>query len=311
MTPGTVERARGRWREILPRLGVDGRFLVNRHGPCPLCGGRDRYRFDDRDGSGSYSCNQCGAGTGIILLRKLHNWDHATACREVDAIIGRDPPPRSRSPETKTSPGRAPRRDDASRRRAAVERLIADARSPHIVADYLASRGIVAMSSILRGHPSCPYFAGDRLVGHFPAVIAPITAPDGELESAQRIYIGELEPRRKMMPVVRTVKGAAARLWPAAKVMGIAEGIETAMAASVLFRIPVWAALSAAGLEAFEPPPDTATLHIFADNDTNHVGPAAAYTLAKRLASQLTVQVHIPTIAGADYNDVLNAQGRP
>jgi hypothetical protein len=30
----TVERARGRWREILPRFGVETRFLQNRHGPC-------------------------------------------------------------------------------------------------------------------------------------------------------------------------------------------------------------------------------------------------------------------------------------
>ena len=51
----TMTRARGRWREILPRFGIAGRFLQNRHGPCPLCGGKDRYRFDDRDGSGSVS----------------------------------------------------------------------------------------------------------------------------------------------------------------------------------------------------------------------------------------------------------------
>jgi putative DNA primase/helicase len=62
----TIERARNRWREILPRLGVDTQFLTNRHGPCPLCGGKDRFRFDDRDGSGSYICGQCGAGVGVI-----------------------------------------------------------------------------------------------------------------------------------------------------------------------------------------------------------------------------------------------------
>jgi putative DNA primase/helicase len=56
----TVERARGRWREILPIFGIETRYLHNRHGPCPLCGGKDRFRFDDRDGSGSYYCNQCG-----------------------------------------------------------------------------------------------------------------------------------------------------------------------------------------------------------------------------------------------------------
>src|SRR3954451_23172289 len=88
MTGKTVDRAVHRWREILPQLGIDTRFLKNVHGPCPLCGGKDRYRFDDKEGSGSYYCNQCGAGVGIILIRKFRGWDHATACAEVDKIIG-------------------------------------------------------------------------------------------------------------------------------------------------------------------------------------------------------------------------------
>ena len=79
----TVERARGRWREILPLLGIETRFLQNKHGPCPLCGGKDRFRFDDRDGSGSYYCNQCGPGAGLLLIRKLRGWNHRTACDEV------------------------------------------------------------------------------------------------------------------------------------------------------------------------------------------------------------------------------------
>src|SRR5690348_13963485 len=57
----TVDRARGRWREILPCLGVETRYLTNKHGPCPLCGGKDRFRFDDKNGDGTYYCNQCGA----------------------------------------------------------------------------------------------------------------------------------------------------------------------------------------------------------------------------------------------------------
>src|SRR5271166_4393116 len=88
MSGSTIERACGRWREILPALGVGPKFLINKHGPCPICGGKDRFRFDDKDGTGSYYCNQCGAGVGLILLRKLRGWDHATACREVDKVIG-------------------------------------------------------------------------------------------------------------------------------------------------------------------------------------------------------------------------------
>ena len=67
----TITRARGRWKEILPQFGIDPKFLTNRHGPCPLCRGKDRFRFDDKDGSGSYFCNQCGPGSGVILIRKL------------------------------------------------------------------------------------------------------------------------------------------------------------------------------------------------------------------------------------------------
>ena len=116
MMTGTIERARGRWREILPQLGIDTRFLVNKHGPCPLCGGRDRFRFDDRDGTGSYYCNQCGAGVGVILVRKLHGWDHETACDEIDKIIGveREPTKPAASPEDndRRAPSRSHQADD-------------------------------------------------------------------------------------------------------------------------------------------------------------------------------------------------------
>src|SRR5262249_45683357 len=137
----TIERARGRWREILPQLGIDPKFLTNRHGPCPLCGGRDRFRFDDRDGSGSYYCNQCAPGNGITLVCKLKDWDFATACREIDRIIGAD---------TRSVP--VPKLDDAENRRSAIELVLNDATDASIAANYLDSRGLKARSSVLRGH---------------------------------------------------------------------------------------------------------------------------------------------------------------
>ncbi len=69
--PGTIEAAQGRWLEILAALGIDENYLRNRHGPCPICGGKDRFRWDNKWDNGEYYCQQCGPGNGMLLLRKL------------------------------------------------------------------------------------------------------------------------------------------------------------------------------------------------------------------------------------------------
>jgi putative DNA primase/helicase len=57
------DRAKGRWRNILPSLGIPSKALTNRHGPYPMCGGKDRFRFDDKGGRGTWFCSQCGGAT--------------------------------------------------------------------------------------------------------------------------------------------------------------------------------------------------------------------------------------------------------
>src|SRR5437762_715330 len=297
----TIDRARNRWREILPQLGIETRFLTNKHGPCPLCGGKDRYRFDDKDGSGSYYCNRCGPGVGVILLRKRHEWDFRTACDEIDRIIGTEAAP----------PAPTPQKPD-QRRAEAIRRAIAQAVDAAVVVHaYLDRRGITARSPILQGHARCPYFDHDkRFVGNFPAVVAPILGPDGTLQSAHRIYDAEVEPRKKSLPPVTTIAGGAVRLFEPDEELGVAEGIETALAAHELFKVPAWAALTANGIKTFQPPRGLLRLHVFSDNDANYVGQVAAYELAHRLnRSGLTVEVHGPPIADTDWLDVLNAGG--
>jgi putative DNA primase/helicase len=299
----TVERARGRWREILPQLGIDTRFLRNKHGPCPLCGGRDRFRFDDLDGSGSYYCNGCGAGIGIILIRKLRGWDYKTACDEIDRIIGDN---NTRPPSVKT-----PR--NTIGKAAAIRRLLAEARHPDVAAAYLRRRGLAVTSPVLQGHWRCPYFDEDgKLVGTFPAVVAPVIGWENSLQSALRIYTAEhLDPRKKMMPPVDGIKGAAIRLFEPTDELGIAEGVETALAANQLFGIPTWSVICENGIKTFQPPSHVTDLHIFADNDLSYVGQEAAYSLARKLARNgFPVEVHVPPDGDSDWLDVLNGAAK-
>jgi len=307
---GTIERARGRWPEILAQMGVEGRFLTKKKGPCPMCGGRDRFRFDDKN-EGWFYCNACGPGPGQMLLRKLHGWDHAAVCAEIDKIIGNEPP----------SPRPTPFRRSGNAKAAAIDRLLSGPNDQAVVDDYLAARGITIASAVLVGRRACEYFDDDGvMVGTFPAVLAPILAPDGTLVSVQRIWrkadVGKVD-KKPMPPIAEgALTGAAVRLVElgAGDRLAVAEGVMTALAAHELFGQPCWALLSANNMRTFTPPANVRELVIYGDCDRKFAGQAAAYELARRLSTKpepIDCTVCVPDELGTDWNDVLNYSRRP
>ena len=98
------DRAQGRWSGILPVLGIGKSFLTGKHGPCPLCGGTDRWRWDNLEGRGTWICSKCGAGDGISLVMQRNGWDFREAARQIETVLGsalEDPPRRERSDRDK------------------------------------------------------------------------------------------------------------------------------------------------------------------------------------------------------------------
>ena len=102
---------------------------------------------------------------------------------------------------------------------------------------------------------------------------------DKPLTAEQTDLPAPMEQPRKMLG---DTQGGAVRLFPIAPILGIAEGIETALSVTALFGVPCWAALSAGNLAAFQVPVGVERLIVFAD--TGEAGEKAARQLGREIA---------------------------
>jgi putative DNA primase/helicase len=291
----TTDAARGKWKQILVQFGIDANALTGRHGPCPCNGdGKDRFRFSDKNGSGSYFC-ACSNGEkdGFGLLACKTGQTFRELAKEVDAIIGNA--------------------HDAKPREATyAERLRAVAK-PATRSKYLESRGLEVPPGLLFAQ-SVEYRDDAGTVTHkLPAILAPITR-NGEFQTFHVTYLAngakaDVSTPRKVLPG-GAIAGGGVELYPAAEEMGVGEGIETCIAAKMLFDCPTHAALNATMLAKWQPPAVAKVVWIFADKDRNYAGEAGAYQLAHRLAMQgIEARIVMPEMYG-DFNDVLIAKQR-
>jgi putative DNA primase/helicase len=323
--------ARVSWPAVLEQLGIPRAALRNKHGPCPACGGRDRFRFDhEKRGRGSYICSQCGAGDGFKLLERVYGWDFSEARRRVIEVAGLAvstshwiPPPRREAPLD------APAMPDMRVYRLRKGRCRLQDCDQAV--DYLAGRGLWPLPDgcTLAAHVSAEYFHGPQRIGRYSALMADVVDIEGELVTAHLTYLcggKKLEladpestcadqrflPARKILSKMDGRTGCAVRVMPAGDELGIAEGIETALSAAVIEGLPVWAALNTSLLAKFEPPPQTQRLVIYADNDAP--GLMAACRLMERLQPRIrdgmAVEFRPPPAPAKDWNDTLISRSR-
>jgi putative DNA primase/helicase len=229
--------------------------------------------------------------------------DYKTIAEKIEGLLGEAPVERVQREQS-----------DAAKRAALNELWLASkpVRAGDPVDLWMRGRGIA-----ITDYPVClrtcmqARYSGPPVSVH-PAMLAKVTDATGRPATIHRTFLttnGAKAPVEKvrMFCAGKVPPGGAVRLGPPNPVMGVAEGIETALAAAKLFGMPTWAALSDSGVEKFESPAGTERLAIFGDNDKNGAGQRAAFALAARLAARMNIEVKIPEAPGADWNDVLQS----
>lgn len=299
----TIDFIRGREWDILSYYGHER--TDNRHIDCPICGGKKKFRLNEHQGVPMFICT-CGAGDTFKLLMETTGKDFKTLADEIDRTFGN------------FEADKAPVKKDTSRRDRAIQ-LFRDS-NPIRGTDaetYLQSRGIFETPTGGVKFGSVYDYSEKRTI---PAIIAIASTEFGEPRQLHVTYIEDgkkaaINTQRKMhslspktMRDRESSEPIAVKLFQSGTVLGIAEGIESALSAKQLFRVPTWAAMNATYLRRFRAPTGVETLYLFADNDRNLTGLAAAMDCARgNLLSSNDVKkavVRWPEKMN-DFNDVL------
>jgi putative DNA primase/helicase len=251
-----------------------------------MCDGSDRFRFDDKEGRGTWFCNQCGHGDGFDLVQQFTGRDFRDVAAEIDKMRPNAPAPSAEPFKPKV---------DVETRRRHLNGIWATATAQELVPEYLHNRMITRLENLtdIRGHPDLRFRDQKLGTATFPAIVTLIRGPDGSPVSVHRTYLLPDGTRlKKIMPPTEPIRGGAIRLSTIVnKTLVVAEGIESALAGRELYtQLPgapkttgVWAAISANGMRTLDIPVDITTLVICADADKTFTGQSAAYDLAHRV----------------------------
>ncbi len=206
-----------------------------RHGPCPKCGGKDRFRLDDLDGRGTWICSQCGNGDGLDLVKLVTGYSVRKAAQEVAQMLN---VPDVQELPVKPARQKAPKRDMGL----TVAALMKESHTGESA--YLTGKGFAGYPASLTG--SVQHISGKD----FPAgsLLLPLTTNTGAVTGAQLIApTGE----KSILPG-STMKGAFVSLSPLPSEppvqVVITEGYATALTVSQLTAGCVVAAISAGNL---------------------------------------------------------------
>lgn len=270
--------------------------------PCPVDGGTDGFRlFKD--------ANYTGGGVkqswrvfpeGIDILMWVNNWSFVKVYDELEAWLGNKPI--TTGPVYLHKP--KPVNETSLRQwlnRIWKESLPLDDLMSYPARAYFKYRWVYSAASSasdLRFHPSLNYKdKHGKLLGKFGAVLLLVRNNNGEPVSIHRTFItqgglkvnlGNTHKSRKMTPPVnKSSKGRHIELFTQQNgFLGVAEGLETALAVHQAKQFPVWPCVSNTMLQNFIPPKGVHTVLNFVDKDRSKAGETSAAILKSKLEQE-------------------------
>lgn len=302
--PDTAQEA------LLNRFGYS--VTGNRHIDCPICGkknkGGDGFRLN---WTTKLSPPQYG---GICTCGSFGIWQLLTATGADIHAINDAAGFKYNSADRPTEIKKPPRIERAE----SIFRRGVKLRDSDHARLYFANRGIYDLP---RGHvrlvEQLEYRGSDgNITGHYDAIVSLATDALGKPCYYHVTYIKDgakapCDPPRKMFALLSNdIKPRCSiKLGDTAEVMGVAEGIESAVSYESIYKVRTDSCLNAGLLENYRPPEHVHTLHIAADNDKKLAGNSAAFSLASRVRLSCPwvkkIIIRWPVEIGKDFNDVL------
>ena len=305
--------AADRWPTVLAGLHIDVPDSPRRHAPCPACGGSDRFRFDD-GGRGSFICNQCGAGDGLDLIKRVNNCDTTEAAQLAADVLGIDYRTVKQDEATASQKREQMKAESQQREQERQRRKLAEIEQRRGLfvshwqglaetafegeSEYLMNKGLVGFT-----FPVLP--DGSLLLG--------LVDESGTVTAAQTIT----QQGEKRLLAGSAKRGAyhAVNVADAPLSVLIAEGLATAL--SVHLTRPE--ALTVCAIDAGNLQPVAQDMHqrypnaqiiIAADNDIKPGEPNTGKDAAEKAAKAVSGWVALPpTVKKADWNDYHQQHG--
>ncbi|SEB85934.1 Toprim domain-containing protein [Rhizobiales bacterium GAS191] len=299
-------------------------------GPCPRCGGRDRFAVNPKRG---WNCRGCQVGGKDAVSLAMH----VASCGFIGAVeilTGQTFTAGAKRPEPATPTSRDDRADKAdaeaeagnARNLAAAARIIGELvpiagtfGETYLLEqrgiDSTAIANVLGRTDAIGSHPAL-YFSceghelhGRKLRGLVAILSDPLSAkPTGAIS---RTFIG---PDGSKVGKAKTLGRPAGivRLSPdqdVAEGLYLAEGLETALAAMAIGLCPMWSAGSASLMRSFPVLAGIQCLTIIADHDAKGAGEKAAHEVADRWRAAGRETRVLRSQALGDLNDALRREG--